>query len=185
MAAEVDTITGSACEAVELGQVVPRPPSLKLCKIPPCQTFVPLGSLLSRRRRESLASGGSDDAPTSGPMPSASQYEMAARTLSSVRCIREFSLFSSAILAACAQSALPGSTPWTTTAQAHNIAASHVAVRVGATMASTPTLDRRCFPSVCATQLLVDSYGINCKFAVHMPRHVHHLTLQPLKMQKP
>ena len=32
--------------------------------------------------------------------------------------------------------------------------------------------DRRCFPSVCATQLLVDSYGINCKFAVHMPRHV-------------
>ena len=41
MAAEVDTITGSACEAVELGQVVPRPPSLKLCKIPPCQTFVP------------------------------------------------------------------------------------------------------------------------------------------------
>ena len=160
MAAEVDTITGSACEAVELGQVVPRPPSLKLCKIPPCQTFVPLGSLLSRRRRESLASGGSDDAPTSGPMPSASQYEMAARTLSSVRCICEFSLFSSAILAACAQSALPGSTPWTTTAQAHNIEASHVAVRVGATMAWIVAA----FPSVCATQLLGDSYGINCKF---------------------
>ena len=50
-------------------------------------------------------------------MPSAFQCEMAARTLSSESCICAFSFFSSEILAASAEAALPVSVPWATTAQ--------------------------------------------------------------------
>jgi hypothetical protein len=92
---------------------------LKLCKTPPCQTFTPPGTLLSRRRSgpgsvgaAGLASSAEYAPPTtSGTTPRVFQYEMAPRTFSRVRIIFAFSSLSNSILAACAESASPISAP--------------------------------------------------------------------------
>ena len=101
---------------------------LKLCKTPPCQTFTPSGTLLSRRRPGPGAPAGSagaagpspsaEDAPTPGTKPRAAQCEMAPRTFSIVRIIFAFSSLSKLILAALADSASPMSAPRAATAQA-------------------------------------------------------------------
>ena len=94
---------------------------LKLCKTPPCQTFTPPGTLLSRRRPRPGAPAGSadsagpsssaEDPSLSAVKPRSPQYEMAPRTVSSLRAIFAFSSLSNSILAAMADSAPPTSAP--------------------------------------------------------------------------
>ena len=108
---------------------------LKLCKTPPCQTFTPPGTLLSRRRPGPGAPTGSaaaagpsssaeDPSPTaSGTKPRVFQYEMAPRTFSRVRIIFAFSSWSSSILAARAESASPISAPRAAAPQARSTTA--------------------------------------------------------------